>query len=190
MSYIIPTNELTLTDIKTFRGGAIEAGIARALALGLARTRDELIVRSALPFTDFGAGGVGWGTEIYTGPIIAAAGWGSPFGTGGALPAGAPTLANSKVAVFYKFADYSAAPTVTGVRFRIGGTGATTKGMFYLQLETGAKLEPDVYFSEPVVYDPQDVVYIEMYYAAAVAAGAEQFAFGCYLVERAGANVS
>jgi hypothetical protein len=59
-----------------------------------------------------------------------------------------------------------------------------------IQLETGAKLEPDVYFTEPVVYDPQDVVYIEFYYTGAVAALAEDFAFGCYIVERAGANIS
>jgi len=36
MSYAIPTNELTLTDIKAFKLAAIEAGVARALALGIA----------------------------------------------------------------------------------------------------------------------------------------------------------
>ena len=189
MSYVVPTNELTLSDIRTFKQSAIQAGIDRALALGLARTKDELVVRTGLPNTDFGAGAVGWTLENYSGPAIVATGWGSVFNAG-ALPANAPVLANSKIAVFYKFANWSAAPTITGIRFRIGGTGATTKAMYYLQLETGAKLEPDVYFSEPVVYDPQDVVYIEAYYNAAVAAGAEQFAFGCYLIERLGANIS
>ena len=189
MSYVVPTNELTLTDIKVFRAAAIQAGVDRALALGIARTREELVVRGALPFTDFGQGAVGWAIEQFRNPLIAAAGWGSAFDTG-ALPAFAPTLANSKVAVFYKFADYDAAPVVTGVRFRVGGTGATTRASFFLQLETGAKLEPDVYFTEPVVYDPQDVVYIELYYDAAVAAFGEDFAFGCYIVERLGATVS
>lgn len=189
MSYIVPTNELTLGDIKAFKMGAVRAGITRALALGLARTEAELVVRHALPFTDFGNGATGWALEQYRNPIIAAAGWGSVFDTG-ALPAFAPTLANSKVAVFYKFSDYSAAPTMTGVRFRVGGTGATTKGVFHFQLSTGSKLEPDFYFSEPVVYDPQDVVYIEAYYGAAVGALAENFAFEAFVVERAGANVS
>jgi hypothetical protein len=118
MSYTLPTNEITLTDIRGFRSAAIESGITRALALGLARSREELIVRSALPATDFGAA-TGWAIEQYRNPVIAAAGWGSPFDTG-ALPAFAPTLANSKVAVFYKFADYSANPMVSGVRFRVG----------------------------------------------------------------------
>lgn len=189
MSYIVPTNELTLTDIKAFRSAAVEAGIIRALALGLARTRDELIVRSGLPLTDFGTALTGWQIESYNGPVIAAAGWGSPFQFG-ALPGSAPVLANSKVAVFYKFADWSGAPTITGVRFRVGGTGATTKASFFMQLETGAKLEPDVYFTEPVIYDPQDVVYIEAYYNAAVAVGVELFAFGTFIIERAGATVS
>jgi hypothetical protein len=188
MSYVVSTNELTLTDIKQFRIAAVEAGIIRALALGLARTRDELVVRAALPATDFGAA-TGWALEQYRNPIIAAAGWGSPFDTG-ALPAFAPTLANSKVAVFYKFADYSVNPAISGIRFRVGGTGATTRASFQIQLETGAKLEPDVYFTEPVVYDPQDVVYIEAYYTGAVAALAENFAFGVFVIERLGANVS
>ena len=189
MSYIIPTNELTLSDMRQFRAEAVEAGIVRALALGLARTRGELVVRSALPLTDFGAPALGWNLERYQGPAIVAAGWGSVFNTG-ALPLFAPTLANSKVAVFFKFADYSIAPAITGIRFRVGGTGATTKASFFLQLETGAKLEPDVYFSEPVVYDPQDVVFIEAYYAVPVAVLAEQFAFGAFVIERLGANIS
>ena len=189
MSYVVPTNELTLSDIRQFKADGIKAGITRALALGLARTESELVVRTGLPLTDFGTAATGWQIESYNGPIIAAAGWGSVFQFG-ALPGSAPTLANSKIAVFYKFANWSAAPTITAIRFRIGGTGATTKAMYFLQLETGAKLEPDVYFSEPVVYDPQDVVYIEAYYAAAVAAGAEQFAFGCYVIERLGATIS
>ena len=60
MSYVVPTNELTLTDIKMFRSAAIEAGITRALALGIARSRDELVVRGALPSTDFGGAAIGW----------------------------------------------------------------------------------------------------------------------------------
>lgn len=189
MSYIVAASECTLTDLKNFRARAAEAGIRRALDLGLAREREELVVRHALPFTDFGQGAVGWTIEQYRNPVIAAAGWGSPFDAG-ALPANAPTLAQSKLAVFYKFANYSAAPTMIGVRFRVGGTGATTKGTFHLQLPTGSKLEPDIYFSEPIVYDPQDVVYIEGYYNAPVAALTEQFAFECFVIERLGANVS
>lgn len=187
MSYIVPTNELTLTDIKAYKSAAIQAGIDRAMALGLARKDTELVVRHALPLTDFPNG---WVIEQYRNPAIAAAGWGSVFDAG-ALPAFAPALANTKVAVFYKVAVYTAGGTnMQGVRFRVGGTGATTKATFFFQLETNAKLEPDVYFSEPVVYDPTDVVYIEAYYNGITGALGEGFAFGCYIVERLGANVS
>lgn len=189
MSYAVPTNELTLSDIKAFKAAAVQAGVTRALALGLARVETELVVRNLLPFTDLGAGAVGWALETYRNPAIAAAGWGSAFDTG-AVPAFAPTLANSRVAVFYKFADYSANPVVDGCRFRVGGTGATTKATFQFQLERGAKLEPDVYFTEPVVYDPQDVVYIELYYNAIVGALGEAFAFGAFTIERLGAVIS
>jgi hypothetical protein len=190
MSYIIPTNELTLTDIKQFRAAAVEAGITRALALGIARSRDELIVRLALPSTDFSvAAATGWALEQYRHPVIAAAGWGSVFDTG-AVPAFAPILANNKVAVFWKFADYSAAPVMQAIRFRVGGAGASTKAVFHFQLEIGAKLEPDLYFTEPVVYDPQDTIFIEAYYGAAIAALTEQFAFGAFITERAGAVIS
>jgi hypothetical protein len=188
MSYVLPVNELTLASMSQFRMAAIEAGIFQALAHGLAAKREELIVRALMPATDLGAA-TGWAQEQYRNPAIAAAGWGSIFDTG-ALPAFAPTLANSKVAVFYKFANYSAAPSITALRFRVGGNGASTRGMFNLQLDTGAKLEPDVYFSEPVVYEPQDVVYIEAYYGVPVAALGENFAFGAYIIERAGANIS
>ena len=191
MSFIVPTNECTLSDLKAFRGAAVEAGISQALAHGIARERSGLVVRHALPFTDFGTLAVnGWQIEAYRNPVIAAAGWGSIFDGSASPLVAAPTLAPTKVAVFFKFADYTAAPVINGVRFRIGGTGASTLGTFFMQLETGAKLEPDVYFSEPIVYAPQDVVFIEAYYAAGVAALGETFAFGCYIVERLGANVS
>lgn len=189
MSYMVPVSECTLADIRLFRSTARDRGVERALVLGLARNEDELVVRQALPFTDFGQGAVGWTIEAYRNPVIAAAGWGSVFDAG-ALPANAPTLANSKLAVFYKWSNYTAGPAMIGVRFRVGGTGATTKATFHSQLIIGAKLEPDMYFTEPVIYDPQDVVYIEGYYNAPVAALAEAFAFECFIVERVGANVS
>ena len=189
MSFVIPTNELTLTDMKQFRSAAIEAGVQRGMDLGLARTRGELVARNALPFTDFGAGAMGWVLEQYAAAAVAAAGWGTVF-SAGALPANVPQLARTKIAVFYKFANYTVAPVITGVRFRVGATGATTKASFYQQLETNSKLEPDVYFSEPVVYDPEDWVYIEAYYQAAALAGVELFAFGCFIIERVGGTVS
>ena len=193
MSYPIATSELTLTDIKTFKNAAIQAGIKRAMDLRIAQSDRELVVREALPFTDFGNNALGWTTEWYRGPVIAAIGWGSVFNAG-AVPAFVPQLARTKVAVFYKFSDYTAAPMISAIRFRQGANAASTLGTFDVQLPTNSKLEPDLYFSEPIDYDPEDWVYIEAYYMGAVPAGivgaGENFAFGCFIIERVGGNVS
>jgi hypothetical protein len=197
MSYVVATNELTLADIRNYKQGALNAGVAVAQRRGIGDSlydaqnnpKGNLISRAAFPFTDFGNGGLGWVTENYTNPAIAAVGWGSVF-SAGALPANAPQLANNKVAIFYKFANTTAIPLTTAIRFRIGNQGSSTKGSFYLQLETEAKLEPDVYFSEPVVYEPQDFIYIEAWYTAAVGAGAQTIPFGAFIIERLGPTVS
>lgn len=188
MSYSVPLGELTLTDIKGFKAAAVRAGIGRATALGIARSENELVVRDAYPNADFGAGAVGWVADQYISGVIAAAGWGSPF-SAGALPANVPQLARTKVAVFYKFGVVEANPQIVGVRFRVGTTGATTKASFFFQLETTIPLETEVYFSEPVVYDPEDWVYIEALYRGAVAVG-ERCPFGCFIIERLGPTVS
>lgn len=189
MSYAIATKELTLTDRKLYIAGAIEAGIQAAIGAGIG-TRKNLVAREAMPFVDFGGGGIGWTLQDwYRGPAIAAAGWGSVFNFG-AIGVAAPTLLRTKVAVFYKFQDSSVAPLITAVRFRVGTTGASTKATFFIQMPTQGNLEPDVYFSEPVVYEPEDVLFIEANYSAPVLAGVEQFSFGAFVIERVGPNVS
>jgi len=188
MSYVIPTNELTLTDMKAFRGGAIEAGVQRALALGIARVREELVARDAFPRADFGTAATGWVTEHYLSMVIPAINaWCSAFTL--VLPGSAHQLGRAQVAVFYKFADSEAQPVVNAVRFREGATGASTKASFFLQLETQVKLEPDVYFSEPVVYDPDDWLFIEIYPTGNLG-GQENIPFGALIIERTGGTVS
>jgi hypothetical protein len=197
MSYAIPTNELTLADIRQFKMNALAAGVQVAARRGIGDSlydsvtnpKGNLIARAGYPFTDFGNGALGWATENYVNPAIAAVGWGSVFSTG-ALPAFAPQLATNKVAIFYKFANTTAIPLITAIRFRIGNQGSSTKASFYLQLETEAKLEPDVYFSEPVVYEPQDFIYIEAWYTAVVGAGGQTIPFGTFVIERLGPTVS
>lgn len=191
MSYVIPTSELTKGAIREFKSKAIEAGIAAAVRAGFG-ARNQLVVRHAFPRTDFGSPTTGYTNEIYIGGVIALAAinaWGSPFSTVGVLPGVCPQLANNKVAVFYKVADTEGAPAITAVRFRQGATAASTLATFFLQQPQDAKLEPDVYFSEPVVYNPQDWVFIEVYYVAAVAVG-EHIPFEAFIIERLGGNVS
>lgn len=192
MSYVVPTNELTLTDIKNFKMAAVEAGIVRALALGLARDRIELVVREAHPHTDFNDPVAnGWLNEYYvTAGAIGALVWVGAFGLSTAALVRPPQLARTKVAVFYKIMDAAEDPVVTAVRFRVGATGATTKASFMVQQFIDIKLEPEVWLTEPVVYDPEDWLYIEMYCRAATAAAGEELSFGCFIVERTGGTIS
>jgi len=178
MSYTISPSELSLADRKAYLAQCQEAGIKRAMdKMGVAR--GELVVREALPLTDFPGA---WTAEYYISGAVAA-GW-MFAGDGaavGVLPVG-------RVAVFYKAADASANPLFTAVRFRVGATGASTKALFYFQLPIDNKLESDLYFSEPIVYDPQDNVFIQAY--ARGAGPAEELSFGCYIIEKLGANIS
>lgn len=183
MSYPIATNELTLTDIKAFRGSAVEAGIARALKLAIASDRGELVAFEALPLTNFGA--ALYTTEQYVSGVPGATGWMSA-GDG----AGVGTLPVGQVAVFYKAANATAIvpPLLIACRFRIGATGSSTLAVFQMQLAIENKIESDVYFSEPVVYDPQDRLFIQVY--ATAAGAAENFSFGCFIVSRLGPEIS
>ncbi len=189
MSYAIPTNEITLTDIKQYKTMALAAGIARAKAKGIAASDEEMVWREALPATDLGAvvlAGSGYALEYYRTPAAVGAGaWASAYGLAAALD---PFLPVGRVAVFYKVYDASANPMTTAVRFLL--MAATTKANFFIQNLIDCKLEPEAWFSEPVVYDPQDQLNIDFYGRAATPAGGEELGFGCLIIERVGGVVS
>ena len=186
MSYAIPTNELTLGDIKGFKTSALNAGIERAKQKGIAASDQELVWREAFPATDLGVA-AGYALEYYVTPAAVAAGaWAGCIGL--AVPAAPPNLPVGRIAVFYKIYDPAAAPVVTGVRFLL--FAATTKASFFIQCFVDSKLEPEVWLSEPVVYDPSDQVNLQMYGRIATPVGGEELGFGCFIIERVGAVVS
>lgn len=189
MSYAIPTNELTLTDIKAFKASCLAAGIVRAKAKGIAASDQELVWREALPSADLGilvAVGAGYSLNYYVTPAaVGAGGWALAFG----LPVTvAPRLPVGMVAVFYKVYDASANPVTTAIRFLLAA--ATTKAVFFIQTLIDVKQEPEAWFSEPVVYDPQDLININFYGRAATPAAGEELGFGCFIIERVGGTVS
>lgn len=192
MSYAIPTNELSLTDIRTYKEKCLSAGIARAKAKGIAASDEELVWREMLPSFDLGAlaglaAGVGYALNYYvTGAAIGAGVWAPVPGL--VAWVADPTLPVGRVAVFYKVYDASGNPMATAVRFLIAG--ATTKAVFFIQCLLDNKQEPEAWFSEPVVYDPQDIVNMDFYGRAATPAGGEELGFGCFIIERVGAVVS
>lgn len=192
MSYAIPTNELSLSDIKRFKEIALAAGIEQAKLKGIAGTADEMVWRDALPSTDFGIialAATGYLTEYYvTLPAVGALAWALVFDTG--PPAVPAQLPDDRVAVFYKIYDPVAAPVATAVRFRVGVTGATTKASFFIQGLIDTKLEPEVWLSEPVIYNPRDRLFIEFYGRLATPVGGEELGFGALIIERVGGTVS
>jgi len=189
MSYAIPTNELTLTDIKSYKERCLAAGIARAKVKGIAASDEELVWREMLPAFDLGAlvlAGSGWALDYYVTPAAVAAGvWAGVFGLAVGID---PLLPVGRVSVFYKVYDASAAPVATAARFLLAA--ATTKANFFFQCIIDNKLESEAWFSEPVVYDPQDTVNIDFYGRLATPVGGEELGFGCFIIERVGAVVS
>jgi len=192
MSYAIPTNELTLTDIKAYKERCLAAGIARAKVKGIAASDEELVWREMQPAFDLGAlaglaAGVGYALEYYvTGAAVGAGVWAPAPGF--VAWVADPALPVGRVAVFYKVYDADANPVVTAVRFLIAG--ATTKASLFTQCLLDNKLESEAWFSEPVVYDPQDIVNIDFYGRLATGAAGEELGFGCFIIERVGAVVS
>ena len=192
MSYAIPTNELTLADIRSYKEKCLAAGIARAKAKGIAASDQELVWREQLPSFDLGAlaglaAGVGWALEYYVTAAAVGAGVWAPA-PGAVAWVADPALPVGRVGVYYKVYDAMAAPVVTAVRFMIAG--ATTKGVFFIQELIDSKLEPEAWFSEPIVYDPQDIQNIDFYGRLATPALGEELGFGCFIIERVGAVVS
>lgn len=189
MSYPVPTNELTLTDIRTYKEKCLAAGIQRAKAKGIAAVDEELVWREMLPAFDLGAlvlAGSGWALNYYvTAAAVGAGAWAPVYGLAVTID---PLLPVGRVAVFYKVYDAAGDPMATAVRFLLAA--ATTKANLFVQCLFDNKLEPEAWFSEPVVYDPQDTVNIDFYGRAATAGVGEELGFGCFIIERVGAVVS
>jgi len=189
VSYAIPTNELTLSEIRAYKERALSAGIMRAKSKGIAATDEELVWREMLPSFDLGVlvlAGSGWALNYYVTPAAVGAGvWASTYGLAAAAD---PLLPVGRIAVFHKVYDAMANPMATGCRFLLAA--ATTKASFFFQCIIDNKLEPEAWFSEPVIYDPQDTVNIDFYGRAATPAGGEELGYGCFIIERVGAVVS
>lgn len=184
--YGIPVDELSLSRIEGFRQAAQAAGLNMARSLRIATSMDSLVWRDAFPATDLGQpAGSGYTNEVYITGAIAANTWTLVFDT-----AAVPQLPNNRLLVIYKIFDLTVNPQVEAVRFRKGNTGATTLSLVRVGEIIGAKLTPELYLSEPVVYAPQDFPFIECYTRGAVPAAGERLAFGAYIAEPTGGNVS
>ena len=179
MSLLIPAGELTLTDKIKSRNAAQQAGIDRAVHLNVARGRDELVIRHALPVADWGVAINFWAT-----PALAAITTAYSVFQGVANP----VLGARQLAVFYKVTVLTAPIPVNILAFRLGAAAGTTKAIFDLEQLEG-ELIPTGYFDKPVVYDPGDVLDVTIVSVIATAAIC-RIPLGCYIFEATQVTIS
>lgn len=185
MSYTIPKDELSIARIEGFRSMAKAAALRKAQNLKLASTLDELVFREAAPGTDLSQpAGAGYTNEVYLTGAIGANAWTSVFDT-----AVVPTLGQRQVAVFYKVWNRTAPMTITAVRFRLGPTGATTLGWFPIE-QMDLQMTAELWFTEPIVYGPNERMFIECISPIAIPVAGQQLGFGCFIVEPVGEAIS
>lgn len=181
---IIPQEELTLTDKKSFCNDALEACIRRAEAkIG---KRGEMVSRHAECELDFGCNVNYWQTQT----LAAVPGPFTVF-SGAAGIALVPQLANNKVVVFYKVAVLSVPNPFTILRFGLGPTaGAPASTKAHVDLEQLESYLTTVgFFSTPITYDPQD--WVNICVENKINTGAqESLVLSCYVLEPAGGVIS
>lgn len=173
------TEELSISDRAAARRAAIALGVKRAITRGLAGSEEGLIARQAENIADFGSAADQW----LTGAL-------NVLGTAYTVfnNIAAPALANNKVAVFFKVGVETAPMPVSLLSFRQGAAGGTTFAIFDLEQLINA-LSPDGYFSEPIVYEPAEVLNVTVTCRIATLLQA-RVQLGCYIIEPIGPTIS
>lgn len=181
MGQIVPRSLLTQMQITTKLKSLEEEIIA--LAARETNTRpDEWVVRDALPLTDFGFVSEAWVNQRATLLNTFQADWVLAGGyTGVQLPV-------NKYAVFYGVNQNPANPTIYGIRFRQGRTGATTIDTIHFR----KLLEEDntIGFFDRIIYRPQSVIWIDLIANAVTAINTEEFEILTLICEKYGDVVS
>lgn len=174
--FLIPTNELTLSDIRAYRAQAKAALIERAKLKGIVTQDSELVIRDGIP-----------GIDITVVPA-------TQFWLTGALVAATlytyvnAALAVNRLAAFYKVCVEQAAPASTAqIYFQRGPTGATTIGVIEVE-PLYTKMETEGYLSEPVIYDNAETMFIRIF--PRLASAGERVSFGVFVAEPVGNLVS
>ena len=185
MKVITPTENLTLTDRKAFVDAAIRLGIERALKRGLAGSENELVIRHLRCLADLGTALEAW----LTAPLLVVNTPYSVFQAIGAVGVGV-AVPNNNVFVFYKVGvNTPGVPMVVSLlNFAQGAAGGTTYALFDLQ-QLASQLIPEGYFSEPIVYEPNEVMLITATCAVVTNLPAE-VPLGCLVIEPKGPVIS
>lgn len=181
----IPFDQLSEMQMTAYIQKAKNAALKMAIDRKIATLMKELTFREASPANDLGQPvGGGYTNETYITGAAVVNTWTSVFDT-----AVVPTISQQAIIVIYKITNEDPAPAAAAVRFRLGGTGATTLGWVPIEQFINVQRTPEVWLSEPIVYGPGQRPFIEFYPRAAVAVG-ERLGFGCFVAENIGPSVS
>jgi hypothetical protein len=176
-SYLIPVGDLSLDDRGVMRRDTDITLMENALRLKVRDAPEDLIIRDPLPNTDLGlAAQEDW--------LIAGAGV-----VAVELQYFNPALATTRVLGFYGVSVESAPPSISRVRLTQGAASTTVKGVFQLE-PLYSRLETAGYFSESVIFPPNQVVRVMVMPRLAFAVNTERLAFLARIVEPIGDVVS
>ena len=151
---IIPIEELSLSERKEAKKNALQYGFDRAKVRGMAASPNELVVRAPRCRADFGTAAEGWFTA-------ALAVLNNAYSVFQAVPTFA--VANNNIIVWYGAACLT--PTIAGglpISLLTIGQGAapgTTYAVFNMEDLTAYQIVAG-YFSEPIVFEPTEVMNI------------------------------
>jgi hypothetical protein len=183
MSYLIPTEEISLAEQYRMRKLAIDKGVARAvelwqMAAGNITYRDANYVTDFIPAAT-AAGLAGWLSM----PFLAVAGVYSVFADN--VPAAVtPTCPTNQVWVFYKVSILTVAgpDPVAMLQFR-KGAAANLLAQFDMEALYG-KMVSDGYFSQPVTYENPDIATVNAIARVVLGAGNGcRIRLGTFIVE-------
>ena len=176
-TFLIPTDELTLSDKKAFRAGAIAAGKQYAVENKAIPSLDQCVVRNAETVADFGMAAGGWVSAALA--VV-----GNPYSLLNALT---PVLGQNRVAVFYAIAIEAFPIPISQIAFREGVVATTTYAVF--DVEQLVTMNQQLgYFSRPVPYGPGKVLNISG--TCRIIAPVSRIWLGCYIIEPGGPVVS
>lgn len=187
-NYLLNSEDMSLSDKKEYRAKALAAGLERCTINGIGNVEADIPGLEGIPAAqdrnrvkvihDYILSGAFPATvdqrELVTGPLrtdLAVATALDEMVTAPLAAAGvayscfqavaAPQLLIGRLVVFYGISIEVFPVPVSYLLFRTGGAAGNVLAMFDLQTQN-TRLAYDTYFSEPVVYDPQQVFAVQV----------------------------
>jgi len=172
-SLLIPARAISSVEEKMVRDSLSSRLLDLLLKSGKIVNLGDGVVREALPNTDFALAA----QDFITGALV--------INTEATYINVA--LAANKYLGIYFVANLVAAPVITVIHFRTGAGGASTKASVMPQ-KLWAEMEPVGYLTQPIIYVPNETVFIRVVPNAASAG--ERLFIGALVAEPRGETVS